>query len=92
LIGEIRAGIWFKKAAEMNDGAACIELAKIYKARKGRQKTAADLLRLALRMSKDHISEDARREAESLIKETANSRNNNDLHQVVPLPLPPKQD
>jgi TPR repeat protein len=71
--GDIRSAvIWFKKAIAMNSGPACIELAKIYKARKGGQKTAADLLKRALRMSRDNISDLGREEAESLLKETAN--------------------
>lgn len=71
--GNLRsAAIWFKKAIAMNNGEACIELAKIYKARKGGQKAAADLLRRALLMSRDDISDDAREKAESLLKETAN--------------------
>ena len=68
--GRIRSAvIWFKKAAEMNDGAAFLELAKIYKARKGGKKAAASLLRRALRMGRDDISYDAREEVESLLKE-----------------------
>ncbi len=71
--GDVRSAvIWFKKAIAMNSGPACIELAKIYKARKGGQKTAADLLRRALRMSRDNISDLGKEEAESLLKETAN--------------------
>jgi TPR repeat protein len=70
--GRVRSAvIWFKKAIAMNDGDACIELAKIYKARKGGQKAAADLLRRALRMSRDDISDDAKEKAESLLKEAA---------------------
>jgi TPR repeat protein len=71
--GNIRSAVvWFKKAIAMNSGPACIELAKIYKARKGGQKTAANLLRRALRMSRDNISELGKEEAESLLQETAN--------------------
>ena len=37
--GNVRSAVvWFKKAIAMNSGEACIELAKIYKARKGRRK------------------------------------------------------
>jgi len=70
--GNVRSAmIWFKKAIAMNCGEACIALAKIYKARRGGQKAAADLLRRALLMSRDHISDDAKEEAESLLKEIA---------------------
>ncbi|HKO05685.1 MAG TPA: hypothetical protein VJW51_13095 [Candidatus Acidoferrales bacterium] len=70
--GNVRSAVvWFKKAIMMNDGDACIALAKIYNARKGGQKAAADLLRRALRMSRDDISEAAKEEAGLLLKETA---------------------
>jgi TPR repeat protein len=70
--GRIRSAvIWFKKAIAMNSGEACIELAKIYKARKGGQKAAADLLRRALRMSRDDIGDYAKEEAKSLLRKMA---------------------
>jgi hypothetical protein len=53
----------------MNHGDARIALAKIYNVRKGWQRAAADLLRGALRLSKDDISDDAKKEAESLLKQ-----------------------
>ncbi|MGB9073144.1 MAG: tetratricopeptide repeat protein [Terriglobales bacterium] len=68
--GNVRSAvIWFKKAIAMNHGEACIALAKIYNARKGGQKAAVDLLRRALRMSRDDISDLAKEEAESLLEE-----------------------
>lgn len=71
--GDVRSAVvWLKKAIAMSSGEACIELAKVYKARKGGQKAAADLLRRALRMSRDHISDDAKEEAKSLLKDMAN--------------------
>jgi uncharacterized protein len=67
--GNSRSAVfWFRKAIAMNSGEACIELAKIYSARKGGQKAAANLLKKALRMSRDNISDDARDEAESLLE------------------------
>jgi tetratricopeptide (TPR) repeat protein len=67
--GNLRSAVlWLKKAIAMNSGPACIELAKIYDARKGGQKAAANLLRRALRMSRDNISDDARDQAESLLR------------------------
>ena len=70
--GRVRSAvIWFKKAIAMNDGDACIALAKIYNARDGGQKAAGDLLRRALRLSRDYISDDAKEKAESLLKEMA---------------------
>jgi TPR repeat protein len=66
--GNIRSAVvWFKKAIAMHSGDACIQLAKIYGSRKGGQKAAANLLRRALRMSKDNISEAAKEEAEILL-------------------------
>lgn len=67
--GNIRSAVtWFKKAIAMNDGAACIYLARIYNGQKGGQKAAAALLRRAVRMSRDDISGAAKEEAESLLK------------------------
>ena len=70
--GDIRSAvIWFKKAIAMNNGDACIALAKINNTRKGGQRAATRLLRRALRMSRDDISDAAKEEAESLLKEMA---------------------
>jgi TPR repeat protein len=63
------AVIWFKKAIAMNNGEACIALAKIYKTRKGGQRKADNLLRRALRMSRDNISDDTKEEARCLLAE-----------------------
>lgn len=66
--GNVRSAVtWFKKAIEMNNGEACVALARIYSARKGGHKAAEALLRRALRLGRDHISEDAKEEAKSLI-------------------------
>jgi len=70
--GDLRSAvIWFKKAIEMNSGDACLELAKIYAARKGGRNSAAGLLSRALRMSRDDISTDTKKTAESLLKAMA---------------------
>jgi TPR repeat protein len=70
--GNVRSAVvWFKRAIAQKDGNACILLAKIYKARKGGQKAAVALLRRALRMNRNYISESGREEAESLLKELA---------------------
>ena len=67
--GKIRSAvIWLKRAIAMNHGEACIALAKISSARKGGQKTATNLLRRALRLSRDFVSDDAKEEAKSLLK------------------------
>ncbi len=68
--GNVRAAVlWFKKAAAMNCGEAYVELAKIYKARRGSDKIAHNLLKEALRMRRDQISEDAREQAESMLND-----------------------
>src|ERR1700733_1965814 len=73
--GKVRSSvIWFKKAVAMNDGDACIPLAKIYIDRKGGQTAAADLLRRALRMSRENISDSAKEEAEALLSKIEKAR------------------
>jgi len=72
--GNIRSAVvWFKKAIALKDGDACIEMAKIYKSRKGGRKTAVALLRRSLRMSREYVTESGREEAESLLKELASA-------------------
>jgi TPR repeat protein len=68
------AVIWFKKAIAMNDGEACIELAKIYAAMESKQGSAIELLEQALLMSPTDISDSGREEAESLLREIEASR------------------
>jgi TPR repeat protein len=68
--GSMRSAVvWFKKAIAMNSGEACIELAKVYNSRKGGRKAATNLLKRALRLNRDHISDAAKEEAESLLKQ-----------------------
>jgi len=67
--GNIRSAVfWFKRAIAQKDGDACILLAKIYKGRKGGRKAAVALLRRALRMNRNYLSQSGREEAESLLK------------------------
>jgi TPR repeat protein len=67
--GNLRAAIfWFKKAVAMNDWSACVQLAKIYAAKKGGEKPAVELLRRVLPMSVDDASELDKKEAESLLR------------------------
>lgn len=61
--------IWFRHALSLNSGDACMELAKIYKSRKGGKKTAIGFLRRALRMTSEEISEEQKLEAKLLLKE-----------------------
>jgi TPR repeat protein len=67
--GNIRSAVfWFKRAIAQKDGDACILLAKLYSDRKGGRKAAVSLLRRALRMNRNYLSESGRDEAESLLK------------------------
>jgi TPR repeat protein len=68
------AVIWFKKAIAMNDGDACIALAKIYKDRRDKRESAIDLLKQVLPMSCADISDDGKEEAKSLLKEIGMKR------------------
>jgi TPR repeat protein len=68
--GNIRSAVfWFKRAIAQKDGDACILLAKIYEGRKGGRKAAVGLLRRALRLNRNYLSESGREGAESLLKE-----------------------
>ncbi len=70
--GNLRSAVtWFKNALALNSGDACMELAKIYKSRRGGKKKAIGYLKRALRMSSDDITEDAKAQAKSLLKELA---------------------
>lgn len=66
------AVVWFKKAIAMNSGDAFVALAKIYGSRKRGQRAAMDLLRRALRLGRDHISEETKEEAKCLLEGFAN--------------------
>jgi TPR repeat protein len=67
--GDLRSTVvWLKKAIEMNSGDAYVELAEIYGARKGGRKSAINLLKIAVRMSRDNISDETKKRAESLLK------------------------
>jgi TPR repeat protein len=63
------AVFWLKKAISLNNGEAFIELAKIYIGRKKSRLAAIQLLRDASELGPNDISEDARDEAESLLRE-----------------------
>ncbi len=66
--GNIRSAVfWFKRAIAMKEGDAFIELAKMYQARRAKRRAAAGLLRRALRLSRDHISDAAKEKAASLL-------------------------
>lgn len=58
----------------MNDGDACIALAKLYKDRRDKREAAIDLLKLVLPMNRADISDDGKEEAKSLLKEMGMKR------------------
>src|SRR5262245_58093246 len=70
--GNLRSAVnWLKKAVAMNDGSACVQLAKIYSPQARNWPLAESLLRRVLRMDRDHASELDKEQAESLLKEIA---------------------
>jgi len=72
--GNMRGAIaWLKRAAAMNDGDACVQLARIYLKRRGGTKTAANLLRKAASFGSSGTSDDAREQAEVLLKSIENA-------------------
>jgi TPR repeat protein len=72
--GNVRwAEFWFKKAVAMRDGSAHIDLAKMYISRDQNTKAAAALLRRALKLSADDVSEEEKAEAEALLETISTS-------------------
>lgn len=72
--GNIRGAIaWLKRAAAMDDGDACVQLARIYLKRRGGTKVATGLLRKAVSFSSSETSDDAREQAEVLLKSIENA-------------------
>ncbi len=70
--GENKAAVtWLKRAISMNDGSACLELARLYIKEGMNTKVAIDLLSRTESMSPDDISEDEKEEAKSLLKKIA---------------------
>jgi len=68
-VGEQRTRARRRRAAAMGDGKAYVELAKIYRDRRGGRRAAEVQLTRALKLDRDHISNDAREEAEALYSE-----------------------
>jgi TPR repeat protein len=70
--GKIRGAIkWIKRAAEMNDGDAWVELARLLKDRPRGRAAAVEYLKKAVAMSRDDITDDGREEAQELLRELA---------------------
>jgi TPR repeat protein len=73
--GDRRGAIaWFKRAVAMNDGDACVRLAKIYLEGRNGVKPATDLLRKAISLSRSETSESAREEAAALLSRLRSSQ------------------
>ena len=67
--GDIRGAIrWFEKARALEDGSACLELAKIYAARKTGRKKTESLLREVLASTIDNASELDKEEAQHMLE------------------------
>lgn len=58
---------WFNKAVAMNDGSACLNLAKLYLDRRGDAAKARELLVRTRGMNSSEISEEEKEEAELLL-------------------------
>jgi len=67
------AEFWFKKAVAMRDGSAHIELAKMYISRDQNTKAAAALLRRAIKLGVDDVSDEEKAEAEALLETISTS-------------------
>jgi len=68
--GDRRSAIaWFRKAIAQNYGDAFVALAALYKERSATKRQAVDLLKRALRLSRDHMSDESRHEAEALLRD-----------------------
>ena len=66
--GDTRGAIrWFIKAVAMNDGDACIQLAKMYMVRRGGNQKAVDLLTRTQTMNRTDISDESKEEAAELL-------------------------
>jgi TPR repeat protein len=68
------AEFWFKKAVAMRDGSAHIELAKMYISRNQNTKAAAELLRRAMKLRVDDVSDEEKSEAKALLETIRKSR------------------
>ena len=68
-MGDVKSAIsWLKKAIAKHDGNAFVALAEIYAKQAGGREKAVELLRRALDLNSDQISEDGREQAMSLLK------------------------
>ena len=67
--GNVKAAIaWFERARALQDGSACLELARIYASRKGGRRKAVTLLQEVLELNRDFATDSDREAAESMLK------------------------
>jgi TPR repeat protein len=72
--GDFRwAEFWLKKAVAMRDGSAHVELAKMWIAKGKKTREALELLRQAIKLSRDDLSIDEKVEAKSLLRKLGGS-------------------
>jgi hypothetical protein len=73
--GNLRGAVaWFRRAVALNDGDACIELAKMVQERRHGRSKAEGLLRRALSLSPSDLSDAGREEAERLLASLTEQR------------------
>jgi TPR repeat protein len=75
--GNIRGAIkWLRRAEALNDGDACVRLARIYLKKRNGTKTATDLLKKAISLGPSDSSEDTKDQASILLKKIEHARMN----------------
>jgi TPR repeat protein len=67
--GDLKTAVtWFERARTLQDGSACLELARIYAARKGGRRKAMVLLNEVLELNRDYSTEDDKEAADAMLK------------------------
>lgn len=67
--GDRRSAIaWFRKAVAQNYGDAFVALGKLYTERNATRRQGVDFLKRALRLSREDISDDSRKEVQALLR------------------------
>jgi len=67
--GNLKAAMsWFERARKLQDGSACLELARIHAARKGGRRKAVILLREVIELDSNYSTEADKEAAEAMLK------------------------
>ena len=67
--GNLKAAIsWFERARALQDGSACLELARIYATRKGGRRKAVALLKEVIELDRSYSTELDKEAAEEMLK------------------------